>query len=211
MRNFSYDEEAYRDHEDHIRKRKRLSRWTEVPFGVHEGLTLPEIFFTDLSYFFWFIGREFKSPQLAEEAKTIARKAACICVPIKCRETHRFALIVDQDGVFSSVKIIKAGTRNRVRLPPGLKIRSVRRLLDARVPAKLRNSELGYARMQLQLRELLLDCSRGRPSADTCDNFFTKAVNFGVHDEFLRSMGLLRVARGNRMSEIVLARNGRKE
>jgi hypothetical protein len=54
-------------------------KWTEVPFGKHEGKTLPQILVSDPDWFFWmrpkFYGR------LGDEARDLARKATAIKIP----------------------------------------------------------------------------------------------------------------------------------
>ena len=53
--------------------------WTKVPFGRHEGKSLPQILVCDPDWFFWMLPKFYGT--LADEAQDLARKATAIKIP----------------------------------------------------------------------------------------------------------------------------------
>jgi hypothetical protein len=55
--------------------------WTTIPFGKHQGKTLPQIVIDDPDWFFWILPRLYG--RLKIEADDLARKASKIKTPRK--------------------------------------------------------------------------------------------------------------------------------
>lgn len=60
-----------------------------MPFGKYEGLTLPQVLFTDPDHFYWL--RKVLKGSLAMQAEQLARKACRIRIPREPAE----AFVVD--------------------------------------------------------------------------------------------------------------------
>ena len=57
------------------------SNWTALPFGKHQGKTLPEVLFHDPDWFFWAAEKEFLSGRLRTEAEMLFYRATNIKIP----------------------------------------------------------------------------------------------------------------------------------
>ena len=61
--------------------------WTVLKFKKQGGKTLPQVLFTDPSWFFWAMDNiEYKNPRLFDEAQELNRKAHSIRIPQRDNE-----------------------------------------------------------------------------------------------------------------------------
>jgi hypothetical protein len=93
--------------------------WTTVPFGKHQGKTLPQIVIDDPDWFFWILPRLYG--QLKIEADDLARKASKIKIPRKhpCKWLVEFRFA--HGGRFRGFGIVRADSfmnpKWSIRLP----------------------------------------------------------------------------------------------
>ena len=57
------------------------SNWTALPFGKHQGKSLPEVLFDDPDWFFWAIDRDFLYGRVRSEAEILFCRARNIKIP----------------------------------------------------------------------------------------------------------------------------------
>jgi hypothetical protein len=83
--------------------------WTPVPFGKHEGKTLPEIIVRDADWFFWILPNLYG--RLAEEAQEVARRARTIKPPRRDGKRLEVEYEFDIDRRFCGFEFVDAASR----------------------------------------------------------------------------------------------------
>jgi hypothetical protein len=143
--------------------------WTTLPFGRHQGKTLPQVILDDPGWFFWILPRLYG--RLKIEADDLASKASKIKIlrknPRKWRVEFRFA----HGKRFCGFDIVRADSfmdvKWSIRLP----------YLDLRLPPFYKAyDKKGYKNLIRDFRALYFD---GRNlTKKRCEAFFDNGDNF---------------------------------
>jgi hypothetical protein len=144
-------------------------RWTSIPFGKHQGKTLPQIVIDDPDWFFWILPRLYG--QLKSEADDVARKASKIKIPRRNPRKWCVEFRFEHGDRFCGFGIVRADSFTNpkwsIRLP----------YLDLRLPRSYKAyDKKGYKNLIRDFRRLYFD---GRNlTKKRCEAFFGKDDNF---------------------------------
>ena len=154
--------------------------WTELEFGKHRGLTLPQIMFRDPDWFFWMHTTGFfqNSHVHGREADEIYRKSRVIKVPQTGDEKMVAEYIVDpRNHNFRGLDLVPAsrpphqGYSQTFRLP----------VIDmAKVWEIAKYDKSGYQRLISDLKLYLFGSRRVRMTKQRCEAFFDDDANFAL-------------------------------
>jgi hypothetical protein len=144
-------------------------RWTTIPFGKHQGKTLPQIVIDDADWFFWILPRLYG--QLKSEADDVARKASKIKIPRRNPRKWCVEFRFEHGDRFCGFDIVRADSfmnpKWSIRLP----------YLDLRLPRSYKAyDKKGYKKLIRDFRRLYFD---GRNlTKKRCEAFFDNDDNF---------------------------------
>ena len=158
--------------------------WTVVPFGKHNGKTLPQIVLVEPDWFFWAIEEQvFKwSAQLTSEAKEISRKARRIKVPAKTRVEYA---IHPHAGKLADVSVVPASTPRH----DGSSAILVEKFLDLSMARQIAPyDKLGGQIIVRALKFHVFGNENVRFTRQRCENFFNDDSNFAVQCDSDRSL-----------------------
>jgi hypothetical protein len=160
----------------------RQKLWIPMPFGKHEGLTLPQILFTDPDYFFWLKG--VLKGALASEINELAQKARRIRIPREPAEAFMIEYRFEREGQFVRFSIVQ---RDKERYPESHIIHRATHLDFSYLRNRKQYDKRGYVRFLRGLRKEFFGNKSARVTKDRCEGFFDDD-NFLTDDEYRRNI-----------------------
>jgi len=121
----------------------------------------------------------YQERQLAHQLEAMANRAQHILVPRELRETHKFIVIVDRDGVFDRVEAVPKGEEPKI-LGNGSRIVERRSELDIATPYSYKNPEVGMKRMGISLRKIFFKDRGIKVCEWGCQQLFFAPSNFNL-------------------------------
>src|SRR6516165_3134290 len=94
------------DEQEYQHSVTRRRAWRPMPFGKHEGRTLPQVLFKDPDYFFWLLRKGVLKGALAIQAKHLAKKACRIRIPREPAEAFVVDYFFNSEDQFSGFSIV---------------------------------------------------------------------------------------------------------
>ena len=152
---------------------KRCERWLWMPFGKHQGKTLPQVVPEDPGYIEWLYAERIllngmymgEYPlKLAHQLEVIHNRMTHIRPPPDCE----FAVVVDRQGVFESFIVVKRGRFPKKPLRKGSKIIQRLHLLDIGIPSQFGDTEKGFEQMALCLKEFFFGDRHAKVTVSNC-------------------------------------------
>jgi hypothetical protein len=153
-----------------------------MSFGKYQGLTLPQILFTDPDYFFWLAG--VLKGALATEAKELARKACRVRIPKEPAEAFMVEYIFEPEGQFVGFRIVR---KDRERYAESHVIHRATHLDFSYLRSRKEYGKDGYLRFLRCFRKSFFGNESARMTKDRCEEFFN-GNNFLTDDEFRKNI-----------------------
>ena len=152
--------------------------WTELDFGKHKGLTLPQVLFKDPDWFFWAVSNDALKtrPRLKSEAIELNEKARRIKVPQSGRDT----LVVEYwihrpTHKFSHFDLVPESRPHHV----GSSSAHRSKVIDLSFPRRIAPyDKLGCKSMLSSLKHYLFGSKSARMTKQRCEDFFDESRNF---------------------------------
>ena len=152
--------------------------WTELDFGKHRGLTLPQVLFKDPDWFFWAVSNDaFRArARLKSEALDLNEKARQIKVP----QFGRDALVVEYwihspTRKFSHFDLVPESRPHHV----GSSSTHRSNVIDMSYPRCIAPyDKLGCKSMLSSLKHYLFGSKSARMTKQRCEDFFDEPQNF---------------------------------
>jgi hypothetical protein len=157
-----------------------------MPFGKYQGLTLPQILFTDPDYFFW-LKRVLKGA-LATEAKELARKACRVRIPKEPAESFVVEYIFEPEGQFVCFRIVR---KDRERYPESHIIHRATHLDFSYLRNRKCYDKGGYVRFLRCFRKSFFGNESARMTKERCEEFFS-GDNFLTDGELRKNIEMYR-------------------
>lgn len=167
--------------------------WIVWRGGKHTGKSLPEILVCDPTFviqYLYMSGNCFKcllqddatwfQLRMAHQLQVLANRSQNIRVPAEKRGAHEFAILIDNEGVFSRIFLIRKGRKPAPSKLKGCRVAMRSSKLDFSIPYHFENSSLGLQRMASCFREMFFPDSAGEPCAEDILAFFTDRKNFDL-------------------------------
>jgi hypothetical protein len=142
--------------------------WSVVPFGKHNGKTLPKIIVCDLDWFFWVLPKLYG--RIAKEAQEPARRARAIKIPQRGCKRLEVEYQFDMDRRFCGFGFVdgnSAPSRWSTRL----------RYVGLRWPLR-RKYDKGAGRIIIRDFRAHYFGPRKRLTKERCKDFFSNDANF---------------------------------
>jgi len=149
--------------------------WSELQFGKHIGLTLPQVLFTDPGWFFWALRLPLRG-EVGYEASILAPKATRIRVPQAegCRLIVEY-ILDPRGGGLAGVQIIPEAEGG----DGGGSTSFTRPWIDLSVPSQLAHYDKTGGKIIISfLKETYFGSTRHRMTRELCSGFFHDPSNF---------------------------------
>ena len=154
--------------------------WTELEFGKHRGLTLPQIMFKDPDWFYWLHANPLLTNNYVRgsEVEDIYRKSRSIKVPQRGDEQLVAEYIVDpRRHNFRGLDLVP------VSRPPhkGYSITFRSPVIDMALVRQIANyDKSGYQRLVRDIKRYVLGNRSIRMTRSRCEAFFDDDANFAL-------------------------------
>ena len=151
--------------------------YTNLKFGKHKGMTLPQIIINDPDWFFWAMHKGIFRGPLADEAKSLNVKARYIKIPGRSEDNPLVAdYMVDPDsGVLEDMQIV-----HEDEYMDNHGVQTYRRkVIDIGYVTEIsKKDKVGRELLKNRLKHYLFGSSKIRLTAKMCEKFFDDNSNF---------------------------------
>ena len=149
--------------------------WTQVSFGTHKGMTLPQIMFKDPDWFFYGCEKGYFKNGLLYEAYTVYSRSRSIRVPQQPGVRMVAHYVIDKPtGKFGTLQIIAEG--------PGQQHMITRPVIDFFIPrAYGEYDKLGYSTFITKLKAIVFGNRSRYMTKSVCEDFFDDDTNFDLN------------------------------
>ena len=149
--------------------------WTDLTFGKYKGLTLPQVLFRDVSWFFWLATRPLFGV-VAYEVHALLPKAKRIVVPQGTGDRLGVEYLVDQgSGVLAGVQFVPAGMTREMGGSPSLILPHI----DLGVPFRLARRDKTGGKIIIDfLKNAYFGSTRHKMTRERCAEFFDDPSHF---------------------------------
>lgn len=161
---------------------KPVQHFPVVPFGPHRGVTVPALFFSNLSYFRFLLGAKIfvnqgeSAAKIQKQLVKISHLGQRIKAPRLYGARSEFLVTKDRAGNIYDVMLVRKGRKPKLR--SGERELQRTALFTTWVAEDCPDRVLSRQRMMAGLKRCLFQEVGGRPSSRDCRTFFSEVSHF---------------------------------